>query len=678
MKILAAISLLIISNIGFSQCPDVLIWSDEFNGTGPPSSTTWGYDLGQSGWGNAEIQNYTANPANVRQEGGSLIIEALKSGSTWTSARVKSQNKKSFTYGKIVFRAKLPTGSGTWPAMWALGNNISSVGWPTCGEIDIMEHVGKNQNVVQAALHTPSSSGNTVNKGSVTIGTASTAFHEYAVSWNADRMIFSVDNIPYYTYNPSPKTSSNWPFNADQFLIMNIAMGGNFGSDPAFETGGQKNGVDPALTSAKMEIDWVRVYEERAAPLIQGSAFLFQNQTGTQYAVPNYGGSATYDWTVPGDATIVSGQGTNQITVNWGLNDGPVSIVTTNTGCANNTSSINVSTIIDPAGPKYLIESFSNPALPGWTKNDGGITYSASSNHLNVTYSLSALKYIQLDMPKAVHMSNYGIIKLPILVPSTSAIPNLLLTFRDGNGNETISTNFEIQITKKDGNFYTYSYNFNGQWSLNNPAVDDNLIKSIRIYMLAGSGSFQVGPIEMYNSTTIPAAPTNLTASITTQGDIALSWTDISNATTFNLYRSDAPSGTYTKIKSNIKTSDVPYVVNPTESLNYYKLTGANSVGESSLSTDVEVIANITGTEADTNSPISVYPNPCNGRFFIQTNGESTKSLKIFDAVGAEKPAEVIMDNQLIIVDLKTIIPGIYFVILTEETKTVVAKILVH
>ena len=196
--------------------------------------------------------------------------------------------------------------------------------------------------------------------------------------------------------------------------------------------------------------------------------------------------------------------------------------------------------------------------------------------------------------------------------------------------------------------------------------------------MLSGSGSFQVGPIEMYNSTTIPAAPSNLTASITTQGEIALSWSDVSNATTFNLYRSNSSSGTYTKIKSNIKTSDVPYVVNPTESLNYYKLAGVNSVGESALSIDVEVIANITGTEADTNSPISVYPNPCNGRVFVQTNGEPTKSLKIFDAVGEEKPAEVIMDNQLIIVDLKTIIPGIYFVILTQEAKTVVAKILVH
>ncbi len=251
MKILAAIALLLISTPGLCQCPDVLIWSDEFNGTGPLSSTTWGYDLGQSGWGNNEIQNYTSNPANVRQEGGSLIIEALKSGSTWTSARVKTQNKKTFTYGKIVFRAKLPSGSGTWPALWALGNNISSVGWPACGEIDIMEHVGKNQNVVQAALHTPSSSGNTVNKGSVTVNTVSTAFHEFAVSWNADRMIFSVDNIPYYTYNPSPKTASNWPFNADQFLIMNIAMGGNLGG-PA---------IDPAITVARMEVDYVRVYQ---------------------------------------------------------------------------------------------------------------------------------------------------------------------------------------------------------------------------------------------------------------------------------------------------------------------------------------------------------------------------------------------------------------------------------
>lgn len=678
IPLLITFVLLLRSLAATGQC-EVLVWSDEFDGTGSPNSAFWNYDLGQSGWGNNEVQNYTSNLANVRQENGNLVIEALKSGSNWTSARIKTQGKKSFRYGKIVFRAKLPTGSGTWPALWMLGDNISSVGWPTCGEIDVMEHVGKNLNVVQAAMHTPSSFGNTVNKGSTTVSTATTEFHEYAVSWNADRMVFMVDNVPYYTYNSSPKTSSNWPFNANQFLIMNIAMGGNFGSDPAYETGGLKNGIDPALTSARMEIDYVRVYEERTEPLIQGPAFVFQNQQAITYSCQDYGVGVGYTWTVPSGATIVSGQGTNSIQVNWGLNDGPVQLsLSGNSGCSNNTTATQVSTLIDPTGPSYVLESFTNPSLPGWTTNDGGITYSAASGQLSVSYTLSALKYLQLELPKAVHMSDYGVLKLPIRVPSTSNLPNLIVTFRDGVGNETLATNYEVPITKKDGTYYTYSNNFDGLWTLNNPDVDDNQIKYLRIYMLSGTASFQVGAITINHSKSVPSAPTNLSASITSNGEIALSWTDVSNATTYNLYRSDTPTGPYTKIKSAIKSSEVPSVIKPTTSVNYYQVSAVNSTGESSLSAELEVITTITGLEPPVPLPISVYPNPCNGRFFIHAPGAPVQKLQIFDASGRERRADVAIHEQLVVVDLQSITPGVYFLILVQAGKTVVAKVIVN
>ncbi len=668
MKLVASISFLLLSHLCFSQC-DILVWSDEFNGTGSPNSSNWAYDLGAGGWGNQEIQTYTNSTTNVRQENGNLVIDAIKSGGSWTSARVKTQNKKTFKYGKIIFRAKLPTGVGTWPAMWMLGENISSVGWPACGEIDVMEHVGKNQNVIQSALHTPSDFGDTQNKGSKTISTASTEFHEYAVSWNADRMIFYVDDVAFYTYNPSSKTAANWPFDANQFIIMNIAMGGTFGGP-----------VDPALTSARMEIDYVRVYEERSEPLIEGTLFLFENQQGVQYAAPDYGVGITYTWTVPNDATIVSGQGTKDIIVNWGITDGPINLsLEGSTGCTSTSTSVNVTTIIEPTGLKYTVDDFSNSGLPGWSKNFNGINYQTDDNHLVVTYDISALKYIQYEMPKAVHLSDYGIIKLPIMVPTSSiSIPTLLLTLLDGDGNETTSTGFEINLTKKDGDFYTYSYNFNGLWSLNNPSVNDNFIKALRIYMLSGKGTFQIGAIELYNSTTMPEPPNNLTASITDVGEIALSWSDPTNATSFNLYRSDNPLDPYIKIKSNIKTFEVPYVITPTEALNYYKITGVNSVGESALSTEVEVVASITGAEIVEKSPISIYPNPCSGKFFIQTNEEVVKSVKIFDSVGAEKTFDLVKDNSLMIVDLKSAEAGNYFIIINQVNKTLVIKVIVE
>lgn len=667
IRILLSVLYSALATVAYSQC-EILIWSDEFNGTGSPNSAYWGYDLGQSGWGNQEIQNYTNNTTNVRQEDGRLIIDAIKTGTTWTSARIKTQNKISFTYGKIVFRAKLPTGVGTWPALWMLGDNITSVGWPACGEIDIMEHVGRNQNVVQAALHNPSSFGDTQNKGSKTISTASTEFHEYAVSWNADRMIFSIDNIPYYTYSPSTKTAANWPYDANHFIIMNLAIGGTFGG-----------AVDPNLTAARFEIDYVRVYEERTAPFIAGSKFLFENQQGITYSAPDYGNDIVYTWTVPNDATIVSGQGTKEITVDWGQTDGTISLILTgDTGCVTNSTSLHITTIVNPNGLSYTLEDFSNTQLPGWSKNDTGINYSTENNTLNVSYTLSGLKYIQFEMPRAVNFSDYGILKIPVRVPKSAPVPRLLLTFRDGDGNETITTNFDIPIRANDGNYYTYAYNFSGLWNLNTPKVNDDFIKSLRVYMLSGQGAFQLGTIAVYNSTTLPEPPDNLTASITDNSEIAINWSNTSNATSYNLYRSDSPAGTYTKIKSNIQTSEVPYIIIPQASLNYYKLTGVNALGESALSDELEIIASITHAEEANKSHVSVYPNPSKGKFFIQTHGVETKRLIIFNATGTEQPYTLEKDENQLIVELKQKKPGTYFIVYSQVGKTLVAKVTVQ
>jgi beta-glucanase (GH16 family) len=229
-----------------------LVWSDEFRADGMPDSLSWTFDLGngQDGWGNHEMQHYTKSTSNVYVKNGKLVIEAKKENDRWTSARLKSQGKKIFKYGKIVFKAKLPVGQGTWPALWMLGDNVTSSGWPACGEIDVMEHVGRNPTIVQSALHTPSSFGDTVNKGQKTVSTFDSEFHLYEVLWTKDKMDFSVDGVVFYTYAPSQKDYATWPFDHDFFLIMNVAIGGGFGGD-----------VDPSLTLARMEVDYVRVYE---------------------------------------------------------------------------------------------------------------------------------------------------------------------------------------------------------------------------------------------------------------------------------------------------------------------------------------------------------------------------------------------------------------------------------
>jgi len=232
------------------------VWSDEFDTNGAPDATKWNYDIGtgSNGWGNNESQYYTDRSDNVIVEDGVLKIHAKAesfSGSNYTSSRLKTQDLFEFTYGRIDVRAKLPSGGGTWPAIWMLGANFDVVGWPTCGEIDIMEHVGNNIGVVSNALHTPSSFGNTINVNETEVGDdVVSEFHVYSVNWSANQISFLIDDEIVYTYAPVDKTADNWPFTADQFIILNVAMGGTLGGT-----------IDAGFTESTMEIDYVRVFQ---------------------------------------------------------------------------------------------------------------------------------------------------------------------------------------------------------------------------------------------------------------------------------------------------------------------------------------------------------------------------------------------------------------------------------
>ena len=230
-----------------------LIWADEFDGDGSPKISNWDFDLGGGGWGNNEVEFYTKRLDNAKVENGFLTITAKKEnyeGANYTSARLKTQGKFDFKYGKVEVRAKLPGSGGTWPAIWMLGSNITSVGWPACGEVDIMEHVGNNIGRVSSAIHTPSSFGNTQNVGATNISNVTSEFHVYGIEWTAQKIAFSVDGNVFYTYSPSEKNDQTWPFDKKQFLILNIALGGNLGGT-----------IDPEFTQDTMEIDYVRVYQ---------------------------------------------------------------------------------------------------------------------------------------------------------------------------------------------------------------------------------------------------------------------------------------------------------------------------------------------------------------------------------------------------------------------------------
>jgi beta-glucanase (GH16 family) len=253
---------------------DNLVWSDEFDGEAGQivavDSNKWFHQIqlpAGGGWYNNELQHYTNRIENTFINNGVLSIVAKKENFTdqghtksYTSARLNS--KYAFTYGKVEVRAKMPFGTGTWPAIWMLGKNITEDGgywrseygttpWPACGEIDIMEHWGKNQNFISSAMHTPSSHGGTVNHGGQVIPTASTAFHVYELIWTSERMVFSVDGITHYIYNPETKNDETWPFYEDQYFLLNIAI--------------EAGGAAANFTESAMEIDYIRVFQESTA-----------------------------------------------------------------------------------------------------------------------------------------------------------------------------------------------------------------------------------------------------------------------------------------------------------------------------------------------------------------------------------------------------------------------------
>jgi beta-glucanase (GH16 family) len=240
-----------------------LVWADEFDKPGLPDATKWDYDAGGHGWGNKELQFYTARrKENARVENGHLIIEARKEsweGREYTSARLVSRGKGDWTYGRFEARAKLPSGRGTWPAIWMLPTGWSYGGWPKSGEIDIMEHVGFDPDVIHTSVHTEAYNHtiNTQKTATTKVSNARSAFNVYAVEWTSEEIRGFVNDRQFFTFRNEvlrdPKADyRQWPFDKPFHLLLNIAVGGTWGG---------QGGVDPAIWPQRMEIDYVRVYQ---------------------------------------------------------------------------------------------------------------------------------------------------------------------------------------------------------------------------------------------------------------------------------------------------------------------------------------------------------------------------------------------------------------------------------
>ncbi|MBG6235551.1 beta-glucanase (GH16 family) [Pedobacter sp. CAN_A7] len=232
-------------------------WSDEFDYTGLPATAKWDYDLGGSGWGNNEKQNYTNSINNASVADGKLTITARKessNGMSYSSTRLVTRNKLDVLYGRIEVKAMLPTGKGTWPAIWMLPTDYAYGGWPKSGEIDIMEHVGYDQNTVHFTTHTEAYyfKINTQKTATRVIPTVSTEFHTYRVDWTPYAIRGYFDDVKVFEFANEGKTYKEWPFDKRFHLLLNVAVGGDWGG---------AQGIDDNIFPQSLIVDYVRYYK---------------------------------------------------------------------------------------------------------------------------------------------------------------------------------------------------------------------------------------------------------------------------------------------------------------------------------------------------------------------------------------------------------------------------------
>ncbi|MCG8527460.1 MAG: glycoside hydrolase family 16 protein [Opitutales bacterium] len=242
----------------------VLVWSDEFDGNGLPNESKWTYDVGGFGWGNKELQYYTdARIENAEVSNGTLKITAIREDfetNSYTSARLVTRSKCDFGYGRLEIRAKLPSAVGTWPAIWMMPQDwtFEDGGWPSVGEIDIMEHVGWEPGVIHASAHSEDYQWQkgTQKTATIRIPDATEAFHTYVLERDENVIRAYVDDQLYFEYKNEGLGVTKWPYNKPFYLILNIAVGGAWGS---------VEGIDETAFPQTMEVDFVRFYQEKAA-----------------------------------------------------------------------------------------------------------------------------------------------------------------------------------------------------------------------------------------------------------------------------------------------------------------------------------------------------------------------------------------------------------------------------
>ncbi|GGK64236.1 family 16 glycosylhydrolase [Rufibacter glacialis] len=699
MQKLKYLALLLCLTLGFQAAAQTaafqeLVWSDEFETEGALNPTWWSYDLGNgdNGWGNRELQSYTNQPANVRQTGGHLVIEAIKQNGNWTSARVKTQGKFRFTYGRVEWRAKLAPGVGTWPALWMLGESVTTKGWPASGEIDVMEYIDRLPGKVQAALHSPSSFGNTQHVGSTQVPDATTAFHVYAAEWSENDIKFYVDNTLYYTYAPATKDARTWPFNEDFFLIMNIAVGGNMGSEPRLETNGLKNGIDPALTSTRMEVDYVRVYQQFKELSLTGPAVVRPLAQSITFKTSRLAG-ATYTWSLPSGATVVSGHNSPEVVVNWGNSSGQVRVQVQHNG-QTFTKAMNVKTKTIPAGSSFLLEGFT--PFPGSRLTSAGGTFQLSHHQdaLKINYQITApanLPNVVYELESPVDLTGYPVLAAAVKTQNKSRTVVLRLDLIDAAGKVTGGNQvFSLSPLIDDGEYYTYYFNYQPTFGSSEGQVNPEEISKIRMlvnYGLLGSpgqDSLWVDHLSVLPS--LPATPnraSHLAAALAASG-VKIDWQDNApNEQGFKVFKATQSTGTYSELATLPANTRTFTDASGTRDA-FYKVQSFNAAGAGTFS-NLATVAGVLSVRQDQELArhITLYPNPAPQRFLLSFPVSlKVKAVRVFTANGQEIPVQVTLSpgvkSSAEVRPVSALPDGLYLCQIETDTSVLTKRLLIQ
>lgn len=552
-----------------------LVWGDDFtNADGSsPDPTKWGYDIGNgnNGWGNAQLEYDTSRTNNVRIEGGNLVIEADQesyNGFNYTSTRMNTKGKFSTTYGRIEARIKLPRGQGIWPAFWMLGNNIDSVGWPTCGEVDIMENIGKtsDQGTEHGTIHGPQGGGD-YNGGSG-VGSSYTLpggaklsddFHIYAIEWTTNQIKFYLDTNLFFTVTPaSLPAGATWVFTNSQFIILNVAVGGYWPGNPDGTT----------VFPQQMLVDYVHVYSYVTTSVPDVPTGLTATPGGTQVVLnwssalgaTNY--NVKFSTTNGGPYTTIGSTAATTYT-NTGLANGTtyyyvVSAVNTY-GESSHSVQVSATTTVPSANlalnKPVTVSSVENAGLGGANAVDGNTTATRWSS------AFSDPQWIYVDLQAYVNVNRVRLY-----------------------WENAYATSYQIQVSPDAVNWTNIYSTTSGTGGTQDLTGLSGTGRYVRMYgtVRKTQYGYSLYEFEVYGSIFVP---TNLTATAGSQ-QVSLSWNAVPAATGYNVKCSTTNGGPYVTIASPT-TAGYTNTGLVSGTTYYYVVSQLNPVAESSNSVEV-------------------------------------------------------------------------------------------